>query len=177
MCQHQAQESEKDFCSQDAHCFINNKLKYLIHGTLDISCFSNTNAGGMVHCNKYLLKEMNKTQATSFLRWKDKLTEFQFWEPTGVLSFLSQYIRDFSSWNLEQNPTFKLLFQCKSRSLWPSHCNEMVFVLTANSSCVVKKIFLGDVSEREKRNEGVIETGTSGSTKSGEIYCWWVWAW
>lgn len=50
----------------------------MIHTTLDNSGFSSTSAGDIVHFNKYLQKEMNKTQATSFLRRKDEVTEFQF---------------------------------------------------------------------------------------------------
>ena len=107
----------------------------MIHTTLHISGFSSTSAGDMVHFNKYLLKEMNKTQATSFLRRKDEVTEFQFWESTGSLCFLSQCIRDFSSWNLEQNQTFKLLFQCNKEVMvtlalqWKSVCIHYLLIL------------------------------------------------
>ena len=107
----------------------------MIHTTLDISGFSSTSAGDIVHFNKYLLKEMNKTQATSFLRRKDEVTEFQFWESTGSLCFLSQCIRDFSSWNLEQNQAFKLLFQCNKEVMvtlalqWKGACTHCLLIL------------------------------------------------
>ena len=107
----------------------------MIHTTLDNLGFSSTSAGDIVHFNKYLQKEMNKTQATSFLRRKDEVTEFQFWGSTGDLRFLSQSIRDFSSWNLEQNQTFKLLSQCNKEVMvtlalqWKGVCTHCLVIL------------------------------------------------
>lgn len=82
----------------------------------------------MVHFNKYFLQEVNETQATSFLRREDKLMGFRFWEPKRELSFLSQYTRDFHSWNLEQTQLSYYSSSATRRSWWPLHCDEIVFV-------------------------------------------------
>ena len=140
----------------------------MIHTTVDISGFSSTSAGDIVHFNKYLLKEMNKTQATSFLRRKDEVTEFQFWESTGSLCFLSQCVRDFSSWNLEQNQTFKLLFQCNKEVMvtlalqWKGVCTHCLVILFYEEDSI--EMYW---RERKERNEGVVETETPGSTNLG----------
>lgn len=115
---------------------------------------------------------MNETQAASLLRRKDKLIGFWYWEPRKGLSILSQYIRDFYSWNLEQTQLLNYFFNA-TRSWWPLHWDEIVYSLLTHP-VKWKRHSVEKYWEERKGMKIVTEAETPGSTKFGELYHWWI---